>query len=417
MLARRTLNGGRLIVALLAVSPVGIARGDENWSRFRGPNGSGVAEDVTFPATWTDDDYQWKISLEGKGHSSPVGWDDRLFVTAGNPETGQLSLSAIDAASGDTLWTREFKSAPHHLHPANSYASSTPAADESRVYITWASPSSLQAAALTHEGKVLWRRDLGPIKYQHGFGGSPMIVDDLVIVAKDHSDDSFVTALDAKTGEPRWRTPRSPGTDSYATPAVWRAADGSQQIIVHSTTEGIAGLSPRDGSVVWQLPTVFPARCVGSPLVAGGLVFGSSGEGGNGKSFTAVKPAASPREKATVAYELKKSLPQVPTPVAKDDLLFVWSDRGVVSCYDLATGDLHWSERVGGNYYGSPIVAGDKLYCIAADGDVVSIAADKQYKLLGRTGLDDASSATPIVHGGKMYVRTETSLACLPAAE
>jgi outer membrane protein assembly factor BamB len=187
--------------------------------------------------------------------------------------------------------------------------------------------------------------------------------------------------------------------------------------VVHSTEEGMAGLAPADGSTVWQLDEVFPVRCVSSPLVAGGLIFGGSGEGGNGKSFTAVKPPASAGGEATVAYELSKSLPQVPTPVANDDLLFVWSDRGVVSCYDLATGEQHWMERVGGNYYGSPVIAGDKLYCIAADGEVVVLAADKEYKLLGRNDLGEASNATPIVHGGKMFLRTETALICLPASK
>jgi outer membrane protein assembly factor BamB len=242
-----------------------------------------------------------------------------------------------------------------------------------------------------------------------------MVVDDTVIVANDNSGESFIVALDAATGEPRWRKSRAPGTESYATPAVWEADDGSHQIVVHSTAEGMAGLSPDDGAVLWQVNDVFPARCVSSPLVAGGLVFGGSGEGGNGKSFAAVKPAANKEEKATVAYRLQKSLPQVPTPVASGDLLFVWSDKGVLSCYDLPTGESYWSERVGGNYYGSPIIAGDKLYCIAASGEAVVVAADKQFKLLGRNELGEASSATPVVHGGKMYLRTETSLACLPA--
>jgi outer membrane protein assembly factor BamB len=150
-------------------------------------------------------------------------------------------------------------------------------------------------------------------------------------------------------------------------------------------------------------------------LVAGELVFGGSGEGGNGKSFAAVKPPDGKNDKATVAYRLQKSLPQVPTPVASGDLLFVWSDKGVVSCYDLATGEPRWSERVGGNYYGSPIIAGNKLYCIASSGEVVVLAADKEFKLLGRNELGEASSATPVVHRDRMYLRTETSLACLPA--
>jgi outer membrane protein assembly factor BamB len=324
---------------------------------------------------------------------------------------------ALDAETGSTLWTRAFKSAPHHLHAANSYASSSPVVDAERVYITWASPESLVVSALRHNGDGAWRRELGPLEYKHGFGGSPALVDGLLIVANDNSGESFIAALDAKTGEPRWRRSRAPGTESYATPAVWRAEDGSSQIVVHSTEEGMAGLSPADGNVQWQVKDAFPVRCVFSPLVAGGLILGGSGEGGNGKSFTAVRPPTSAGGEAKVAYQLTKSLPQVPTPVATDELLFVWSDRGVVSCYELATGNQHWTERVGGNYYSSPIIAGDTLYGVAADGEVIAIAADKEYKLLGRSELGEASSATPVIHGGKMYLRCETSLAALPASK
>jgi outer membrane protein assembly factor BamB len=410
-----SLRVNLLAATLLLASSVATA--GENWSRFRGPNGRGVAAGISFPATWTADDYDWKVPLPGKGHSSPVGWGDRLFVTTGDQESGELALVALDAKSGKSLWEKRFKSVPHHLHAANSYASSTPAVDSARVYITWASPDSLKVAALTHDGEEAWQRELGSLEYKHGFGGSPAVVEDLVIVANDNLGESFVTALDAETGKPRWRRERAAGTESYATPAVWQAENGTTQIVVHSTEEGMAGLAPADGSTVWQLAEVFPVRCVGSPLVAGGLILGGSGEGGNGKSFTAVKPPATAGGEATVAYQLSKSLPQVPTPVATDELLFVWSDRGVVSCYDLATGKQHWMERVGGNYYGSPVIAGDKLYCIAADGEVVVLAADKEYKLLGRNDLGEASHATPIVHGGKMFLRTETALICLPASK
>jgi outer membrane protein assembly factor BamB len=406
------------VAAALAIVVHGAsAPAGENWSRFRGPNGSGVASEVNFPATWTADDYAWKIELPGGGHSSPVGWEGQLFVTSCQPDRGEISLSAVNAATGEIAWTRSFKAGAGHLHAANSYASSTPATDAQRVYVSWAGPDLLMVAALTHEGEKVWQRELGPIDYKHGPGGSLALVDDLVVVANDDASHSYIAALNTETGEPRWRRERSSGTESYATPAVWQTPSGAKQIIVNSTQEGMAGLSPADGSIEWQLKDVFPVRCVGSPLVAGQLVFGTSGEGGNGKSCTAVRPPMSSGDKPSVAYQLIKSLPQVPTPVATDELLFIWSDRGVVSCYDLATGKPHWTERVGGNYYSSPIIAGDKLYSVAADGQVVAIAADKEFKLLGRTELGNGSSATPTVHGGRLVLRAESSLASLPANE
>lgn len=418
-LAQAADRGGFLSVLaplLLCHFVLPAAAADENWTRFRGPNGSGYVADVLFPAAWGEDNYTWKAALSGKGHSSPIGWRNKLFITSGDEATGEVIVAALDAATGDELWSRRYPSQPHSLHPSNSYASSTPAADERAVYVSWASPEALEMAAISHDNEELWRLNLGPIDNNHGFGVSPIVVDDLVILANDHSGPSFVVAVDRATGDERWRCERSPGTPSYATPALFTTPNGERQLIVCSTSAGMAALSLRNGRVLWQAPGVFPVRCVGSPLVAGGLVIATSGEGGNGKSFTAVRPALSPRDQPTVAYDLRKSLPQVPTCVAKEDLLFLWSDRGVVTCCDLASGKVHWSERVGGNYYGSPVIAGDMLYGIAADGQVVVLAAAHEYELLGRSSLGEPSHASPTIHQGRMYLRTEKSVACLPGA-
>lgn len=385
-------------------------RGEENWSRFRGPNGSGVAAGVELPAKWTDDDYLWRVALPGKGHSSPVGWGSHIFVTSA--DAGEVVLSAYDAATGDELWTQRFKSPSYKMHLSNSLASSTPAADDQRVYVAWVCEGSLNFAALDHEGGEVWRRELGPVDFRHGYGASPIVLDDLVVVPCDCEGDSFVVALDARTGDERWRRSRASGIDSYATPAVWQSADG-KQIIVESTAEGMVALAPGDGEPIWTLPDVFAARCVGSPVIADGLVIATSGEGGNGRSFAAVKPPADGAEPA-VAYELDRSIPQSPTPVAYRGLLFVVSDRGVLTCCDLSTGKERWTERVGGNYYASPVVSGGKLYCVAADGSVTVVAAADKYELLGRSQLGEASEATPAIHGGRMYLRSEGALACLP---
>ena len=402
-----------MMVATLCLNMAPTAAGEENWSRFRGPNGAGVAPGVEFPAEWTAKDYLWRVALPGKGHSSPIGWGSRLFVTAGDADAGQMTLAALDAATGETLWTRRFASPAYKMHPSNSLASSTPAADAQRVYVAWAHDGSLELAALDHRGGQVWRRELGKLGFKHGFGVSPIVVDDLVVMPCDSEGESFIVGLDARTGDVRWRRERASGTDSYATPAVWQTDDGGEQIIVESTAEGMQALSPRDGEMIWKVPDVFPARCVGSPVVADGVVIGASGEGGNGRSFVAVKPPENSASEAAVAYKLDKSIPQSPTPVAYHGLLFVLSDRGVVSCCDLNTGQMHWTERVGGNYFASPVVAGGKLYCVAADGATNVLAASEIYQLLGRSELGEASEATPAIHGGRMYLRTEGSLACL----
>lgn len=386
----------------------------ENWTRFRGPNGAGVAAE-SFPAEWTADDYLWKVTLPGKGHSSPIGWGDLAFVTYGDPETGAVSLAAIDVANGETRWTKTFDGSHHSLHAANSYASGTPTVDAERTYVTWTANGILHAAAVDRAGEVVWQRELGPADYKHGSGNSPILIDDLLVIANDHTGDSFVVGLDAATGEERWRRLRQGGTESYATPLVFNGKDGNEQIVVCSSAEGIAGLSPVDGAVLWQEPGLYLARCVNSPFIAAGMVFSGSGEGGNGKDLKAVLPTMEEGGEPIVAFELKKSLAQVPTPVAVSDRLFVWSDRGVVTCYNAADGEQVWTKRIGGNFYGSPVAAGDKIYCVDAEGEVVCIAAADEYQLLGRSQLGEGSRATPAIHQGKMLLRTESTLYCLPA--
>jgi outer membrane protein assembly factor BamB len=407
---------GALFAVMLGSSFARQALAGENWTRFRGPNGAGVAVEE-FPAKWTLKDCLWRVALPGKGHGSPVGWGELLFVASGDADSGVFTLAAIDAARGEIKWTRAFEGSTRSIHAANSYASGTPTVDDKRVYVTWTVNGTLHAAAVDHQGEVAWKRELGPADYKHGSGNSPILADELLVIANDHTGESFVVGLDAKSGEERWRRIRQGGTESYATPLIFQGEDGSEHIVVCSSAEGIAGLSPVDGSVLWQSPDVYLARCVSSPLIAAGMIFSGSGEGGNGKDLLAVRPASGASKEPEIAFALKKSLAQVPTPVAVGDRLFVWSDRGVVTCYDAADGHELWTKRIGGNYYGSPIAAGGKLHCVAANGEVVCIAAADKFELLGRSSLGEGSHATPAVHQGKMFLRTESSLICLPAVE
>lgn len=386
-----------------------------NWTRFRGPNGSGIATEGTFPSQWTQADYLWRVPLAAVGHSSPVAWEDLLLVTSGDSEQAQVILQALDAATGEELWSRTFQNEVHRMHQSNSYASSSPCVDAERIYLTWASPESYHVAAVDHRGEIVWRRNLGNFVEKHGFGSSPVLIEGLLIIAGDHAGDSFVAALDPATGDPVWRIPRESGIASFASPVVWRGRDGPKSIVVNSSGEGMVGIAPSTGAVQWRVPGVYPERCVASPVVGDELVFGGSGSGSNGHSMVCVRPPSAPGEQPGVVETLTKSVPQVPTPIVVGDTLFIWHDRGVVSCRDAATLREYWTQRVGGNYYGSPICAGGKLYCMSREGDAIVLAAEKKYQLLGRNSLGEATHATPAVHRNRMYLRTESTLACLPA--
>jgi len=392
----------------------------QEWTRFRGPNGQGQS-DTKVPTSWTDADYNWKIELPGIGHGSPVAWGDRVFVHSADPESAKRYLICVSAGNGKTLWTREFDSSPYHLHPRSSFASGTPAVDADAVYLAWATPKSVTLIAFSHEGKTLWEQDLGPYVSMHGFGTSPMIYKDLVIVSNQQQSEkldpgtppgkSALVAVNKETGSIAWEVPRGSAVASYGVPCVYQGADGKDQLIVANTADGIYSVDPTSGEVNWEID-VFTMRTVSSPVIAGGHIFGSTGSGGGGNYVVAVEPGTAD-SKPEIVYKVEKSAPYVPTPVAAGDLLFLFYDKGIVSCIDAETGKQHWQERIGGGFSGSPVRAGEAIYCIREDGVVIVVAASKDYKLLGEVPLGEDSRSTPAISGGRMYLRTYSHLMSL----
>ncbi len=377
----------------------------QEWTRFRGPNGSGESEATTVPATWTDNDYDWHVPLPGRGHSSPVLWKDRIFLTTAESEGKRRLLLCLDAADGSTKWQREYSTQTHSVHNQNSFASSTPAVDADRVYVAWGTPESFRVLAFEHSGEPVWEKDIGPFESQHGFGTSPIVYEDLVIIGNDQEGESSLVALDRKTGAERWRTPRRTAVTAYSTPCVYQPTSGPVELIFNSQAHGITSINPRDGKTNWELD-VFDKRSVSSPLVVGGLVFGSCGSGAGGNYVVAVRPGRDPQ----VVYKVDHLAPYVPTSVANGDLLFLWGDAGIVTCIKATSGDVLWQERVGGNFSGSPIRVAGRLYCVSADGEVVVLAAGPKFEVLGRHALGETCRSTPAVAAGRLYLRSESHL-------
>jgi outer membrane protein assembly factor BamB len=394
-------------ILLLVVLPA--AASGQEWTRFRGPNGSGVSAATTIPLSWTAADVNWKVKLPGVGHSSPVLWGGRVFLSAGQEKTGQRFLLCLDSSTGKQRWVRSYSGQKHGKHSLNSFASATPTVDAERVYFCWATPKEFVILALDHGGQEAWRADLGPYRSGHGFGASPIVHEDLLLVPNEQQGESFLVALDRRTGKVRWKAPREREA-SWATPCVRRAPDGTAEVIVTNYKQGIAALDLRDGRLRWSLD-VFDKRhvesSIGSPVVAGELVLGACGWLGVRQEVIAVRPGGGKVEKT---WAIQRSAPLCTTVLVKDGLVFLWSDEGIVSCADVATGKTHWRERVEGTYYASPVWVDGRLYNVNTDGEVHVLAAAKSFRQLGRSALGEGTHSTPAVAGGRMYWRTFSHL-------
>ena len=412
---QRSLSYCLLIAAAAVLLPA--VAGAQEWTRFRGPNGTGESEATTIPAKWTEAEMNWKIKLPGVGHSSPVLWGEKIFLLSADPTNATRYVLCINAADGKENWRREYPGQKHHLHDRSSFASCTPTVDAERVYVAWSDPDHTRLLAFDHSGNEAWNLDLGPWVSQHGFGTSPILYDDLVVVTCYHEPTkragepdpktSFIVGVEKGTGKIRWRTERKVDTTSYSVPCIRKGESGEDELICCSTAEGIFALDPKTGKELWSMPTAFSMRTVSSPQLVGDLVLGTTGSGGGGNYVIAIRPGSEPK----VEWEIKRQAPYVPTPIAYGNLLFLFEDKsGFATCVNAADGKQLWQQRLNTAFSGSPVRAGDKLFCVDEAGTVICIAAAPEFKELGRTELKELSRSTPAIAGGRMYIRTISHL-------
>jgi outer membrane protein assembly factor BamB len=393
----------------------------QEWTRFHGPNGQGVSTLKSFPAQWTDKDINWKAELPGIGHSSPVVWGDQVYLFSADPKTAERYVLGINAKDGRIVWNRTFKSEVHHLHQRSSFASCTPAVDEERVYVAWSTPIMTTFKAFTHAGDEVWSVDLGRWESQHGFGTSPIIYKDLVILSNSQQanklkegqqpGESFMMAFDRRTGELRWKVSRVSVNVCYSVPCIYTPKGGETELICTSTGNGMFSLNPETGDQNWAVEDAFSMRTVSSPLIVGGLLYGSTGSGAGGNYLVGIRPG----KNAGVAFKIDRQAPYVPTSVANGNLMFLWYDKGIVTCIDARNGNVHWRERLDTAFSGSPIRVGERMFCVDETGVVWVLAAEKQYKLLGKYPLGEESRSTPAVSGGQMFLRTYSHLIAVGA--
>ncbi len=435
-LRSRRSDAGRMLVCLVgavlglcliaprafAAEAGAVAEAPHDWPRLRGASGAGQGV-RGLPSDWTTREWDWTTSLPGVGHASPVVWDGLVVTAAADPESGKRWLVGLSLADGAVRWQVERPGSVHHTHKFNDLASSTPAIDAAGIYWMRQRDDRVVIEAFDHAGQPRWEVDLGAYASQHGLGSSPAVWQDLVIVPLENDGPSRVVALDAATGAERWSLARETGLTAYATPLV---LDGPRPLVVFaSTAHGIAGADAATGRLLWEQKCL-PRRAVSSPVLCDGRVLATCGAGNGDNLLAAVRlpDATGEAVEATgtvpappIDWTLDKSVaPYVPTPLVTPRGLFLWSDRGVVTSVDPATGEIRWRGRVGGNYFASPVSLGAAVLDISTDGEMVLVGTGDTFEILGQRSLEEVVRATPAVADGRLVVLTERRVMALPLA-
>ena len=413
----------RLPSLLLILLTCQTAFAEKQWDRFRGPNGSGVSDSAKLPATWSPQDYKWSIKLPGVGHSSPVIWNQRLFTTVADREAGQRQLLCVDIKSGKVVWQKNYAFDPFKHNKQNSSATHTPAVDAERIYTLWQTNTGSLLRALDHAGNEVWQVDLTSYHGGHGPGTSPIVYKDLVIVCNEMGKvgESYLLALDSSTGKPRWRIDRIGDRACYSTPCIYQPAGHDPHLIFTHSYRGITGVDPANGKQLWAVDVfgTHNQRAIGSPVVAGSLIIGSSGFTSGIKHVVAVQPTLEEEQfSVQEVYRVSKTVPHVPTPLVYGEKMFLWTDTGIVGCFNVANGKVQWQGRVGGTFYSSPVCASGLLYGVDRDGLVTVVdASASTFTILARNQLGDACAATPAISGDSIFFKTHSRLICIDGSQ
>jgi outer membrane protein assembly factor BamB len=387
------------------------------WPEFRGPTGQGIATATNVPVRWSaESNVRWKAPVPGRGWSSPVVSEGRIYLTTALEEgaQGQTSLRALcfDVRDGKLLWNQEvFQPAPGETraaHRKNSLASPTPVVRGGRLFVHF---GHMGSASLETNGAVLWRNRELSYPPVHGAGGSPVLHEGLMIFNCDAAVDPFVVALDAESGKVRWKTPReTPARNkfSFGTPLVIEV-DGTAQLI--SPGSGlVAGYEPETGREIWRARYGEGFSVIVRPVHAHGLIFVSSGY--ERPELLAVKVAGARGDVTDthVGWTIRRSAPNTPSAIAAGGELYFVADSGIASCVDARTGEVHWSERLGGDFSASPVLAENRLYFINESGTATVLKTGKKFEVLARNELGERTLASPAVLDNTLLVRSEAHL-------
>jgi outer membrane protein assembly factor BamB len=388
-----------------------------DWPEFRGPTRDGVSTAKNIPIEWSaTENVAWKQEIPGSGWSSPVLAGGKLYLTTatGTADAGDVSLRAIcvDAQDGRVRWDveaiRPDAEATKIIHQKNSLASATPIVDGDRVYVHF---GHMGTASLDLAGNVLWRQTGLAYTPMHGNGGSPTLVDGMLVFSCDGDSEPFIAALESSTGALRWKVARATEAEktfSFCTPLVIDV-DGAKQII--SPGSGMTGAyDPRDGRELWRVNYDQGFSVVPRPVFADGMLYLCSGF--IRANLLAVNPqgASGDATETNTVWKFDRGVPTTPSILVAGDAVYFVSDNGVATCLDAHTGEVRWTERLGGGFSASPVYAEGRVYFTNEDGTTYVVRADKEYELLATNEIGERALASPAVDDGAIFLRTESHL-------
>ncbi len=388
-----------------------------DWPEFRGPGKQGISAAVNVPITWSaTSNIQWKVEIPGRGWSSPVVSKGRVYLTTAvsGSEGSPVSLRALclDASNGALLWNSEVlepdPSAAKAMHQKNSQASATPILQGERLYVHF---GHMGTACLDLSGKVLWRQTTLKYSPLHGNGGSPELTGGLLVFSCDGLSDPFVVALDAADGTIKWKTPRNTAasrTFSFCTPLTI-TVEGKPQIILPGSGF-VAAYDPVDGREIWRARYGEGYSVVPRPVFAHGMLYIATGF--DRANIITVKPTGAQGDVTdkNIVWTYRKSVPTTPSLLVVGDELYFVSDGGVATCLDAHSGDLRWSERLGGDFSASPVYAEGRIYFQNEFGVGTVIKAGKSFEVLAKNDLGERSLASYAVMDGTLFIRSEAHL-------
>ncbi len=414
----------RWVISGVAVSCITLSAAKaEDWPCFRGPSRQGISQEKNLPTQWSaTTNIRWKTPIPGEGWSSPIVRGDRVFVTTAVDKGTSLHLICLDRATGKIAWDKELTQQElKYKQQPNSYATSTPITDGQRVYVVVCDGRILAADM---DGKVAWTNSDFDYYSQHGLAVSPVLHEDLVIVAFDWSspgpnksvgwqtpwDKAVILAVDKNTGNTRWKGSRGSSQIAHVTPQIV-SVDGRDQLL--SGAGGVVqGFDVKTGERLWNVSS--PGEGVVPSVVVGDkMVFTSSGFGE--ETILAVRLGAGSGDitQTHVAWRVKDDVPHVPSMLYVSPRLYSITEAGTVNCRQGATGELLWRERLRGPVSASPVWADGKVYFLSEKGTATVIEEGSQFKVVATNELGEKCCASPAISQGNIFIRSEKALYCI----